>query len=224
MCAAYKPNHNVRFDSSVTLISFADVAVASDMTDEEKHTTWYSVDEISAFRNDVRESSRLIRQRKRDFSSVHKPQHELLNEKEECSRGLEYRIDPDRQVKRVNASRYIMKYQHHLRLCAASSTKATDLELRLANISARLSQWARDVALITAREDYLDAYPEMKPFVSALMDPVSISDSFCRKRKADTNTHTNDNLERAGRRIRKKMLTNTEESMIKYTGATMFVH
>eukprot|EP00957_Ditylum_brightwellii_P031607 2396815-Ditylum_brightwellii.AAC.1 len=90
------------------------------MTDEEKQAAWYSVNEITAFRNDARETSSRIRKRNSSQGSVHKPQHELIDDIED-SRGLEYRLSSKRQQNKMLAMRMFMEYQRRLRLRAKST-------------------------------------------------------------------------------------------------------
>eukprot|EP00957_Ditylum_brightwellii_P048741 3698210-Ditylum_brightwellii.AAC.1 len=156
MCAASDLKQGVQFNPNVIIISFTNLPAASDMTVKEKKSAWYSTNEITTFRNNVREASRIIRQRNRSDNIVHRPQHENLSKRGECSRGLEHRISSERQANKCIAMCLIMECQRrHRRSAAAPTGTKADLESQLAIISSRLSQQAKDVALSAAREDFI---------------------------------------------------------------------
>mmetsp|Transcript_36372 Transcript_36372/g.53157 ORF Transcript_36372/g.53157 Transcript_36372/m.53157 type:complete len:195 (-) Transcript_36372:31-615(-) len=175
----------VRFNPRADVVSLSSLpAVASDMTVEEKDSLWYSGDELRAHRDNAREASRLIRQKYEESISLHVPQ-----QYEARSRGLELRIDLERQENIHTTRQIIMKYQHRLRFgLTSSSSVIADPTLYLANISKELSQRSRDIALSMARKDYVAAYPEMESLVSALMDPIPIADFPRLKRKLNMTT------------------------------------
>eukprot|EP00957_Ditylum_brightwellii_P007528 569226-Ditylum_brightwellii.AAC.1 len=202
-------NRKVRFNQCADFVSLLSLPVASDMTVEEKHALWYSSDELRALRDNARKASRLIRQKCEDVS-FHVPQHYFISEYEACSRGLELRIDPERQENKHATRHIIMKYQQRLRLGVTSSTSViADPKLYLANVSKTLSQRSRDMALSTARKDYFAAYPEMESLVSALMDPIPIADFPRLKRKLNMTTTEHSLVFPCGmeRRVKRRILT-----------------
>uniref|UniRef100_A0A7S1Z8T7 Uncharacterized protein n=1 Tax=Ditylum brightwellii TaxID=49249 RepID=A0A7S1Z8T7_9STRA len=205
----FERKQNVHFKTNVDVFSILTTPVASDMTVEEKRSIWYSKDELRTLRGNAREASRLIRQKYED-ASFHVPQHYFISEYEACSRGLELRIDPERQENKHATRHIIMKYQQRLRLGVTSSTSViADPKLYLANVSKTLSQRSRDMALSTARKDYFAAYPEMESLVSALMDPIPIADFPRLKRKLNMTTTEHSLVFPCGmeRRVKRRILT-----------------
>mmetsp|Transcript_31724 Transcript_31724/g.42275 ORF Transcript_31724/g.42275 Transcript_31724/m.42275 type:complete len:228 (+) Transcript_31724:37-720(+) len=216
----FERKQNVRFNSNVDVFSFLNTPVASDMTDEEKRSTWYSKDELRTLRGNAREASRLIRQIDEESISLHVPQHYFISEYDACIRGLELRSNLERKKNQCITRRVIMKYQHRLRLgLTRTSAVFADPELHLAIISKKLSQRARDIALSTARKDYIAAYPEMEMLVSVFMDPVHIADFPCRKRKINASIHDQpDQPSNLGcgmeRRVKRRIFTRMEQCEI----------
>mmetsp|Transcript_9929 Transcript_9929/g.14742 ORF Transcript_9929/g.14742 Transcript_9929/m.14742 type:complete len:228 (-) Transcript_9929:41-724(-) len=216
----FERKQNVYFNPNVDVFSILTTPVASDMTVEEKRSIWYSKDELRTLRGNAREASRLIRQIDEEIISLHVPQHYFISEYDACIRGLELRSNLERKKNQCITRRVIMKYQHRLRLgLTRTSAVFADPELHLAIISKKLSQRARDIALITAREDYIAAYPEMEMLVSVFMDPVHIADFPCRKRKINASTHDQpDQPSNLGcgmeRRVKRRIFTRMEQCEI----------
>mmetsp|Transcript_14081 Transcript_14081/g.18793 ORF Transcript_14081/g.18793 Transcript_14081/m.18793 type:complete len:223 (-) Transcript_14081:38-706(-) len=221
---------SVRFNRHVTMVSLEDFAIASTLTDEEKGATWYSPDEITAFRNNVRETSRRIRRRNRstETTSQHKPQHDLLDDNMEDSRGLEHRLSPKRHRNKTLAMNIFMECQRRLR-AASATTKVANSELQLAYIANKVSQWSRDLALTLGREDYIAAYPEMAPFVTAVMDlsnkrksSLSLASSIIYE-QSDSSSHLCSSLER---RVRRRTVPISDNDMVTPAThpTTVFVH
>mmetsp|Transcript_26863 Transcript_26863/g.35948 ORF Transcript_26863/g.35948 Transcript_26863/m.35948 type:complete len:214 (+) Transcript_26863:74-715(+) len=203
----------VRFNPRADLVTLVSLPVASDMTVEVKDSLWYSGDELRALRDNAREASRLIRQKYEESISLHVPQHYIISEYEVCSRGLELRIDPERQENIHITRQIIMKYQHRLRFGLTSTSSVIAYpDLYLANVSKKLSRRSRDIALSAARKDYFAAYPEMESLVSAFMDPIPIADFPRLKRKLNIITPERSSILCCGmdRRVKRRILTRME--------------
>eukprot|EP00957_Ditylum_brightwellii_P039642 2998915-Ditylum_brightwellii.AAC.1 len=150
--------HAVRFKSSVDIISLLDIPSSSVMTEEEKSIAWYSSNELRNLRSDAKKACKriLFQHRRSNSNTFQKPQHELVAEDEECTRGLEYHVDIQRQKRNHLAKRCILDCQR--RLCARASspsTNSSDRAFFLAYRSQKASLWARNIAMSTGQKDFL---------------------------------------------------------------------
>merc|ERR1719491_1062218 len=91
----------------------------------------------------------------------------IKNDGSDTGRGLEILIFQGRQLKRYIAMRTIMEYNCRNKRNIAIATKYTNpnirrwteaASLKLADVSTKCSQWARDVALMTGYLDFKCAY------------------------------------------------------------------
>lgn len=111
----------------------------------------------------------------------------------ETYRGLELRIFLGRQIKKYFASRKVLEYQRKYKDMIAITVKNGDPSMRLetdfisnrlACVSAKYSRWARDMALLTGRQDFKSAYEQLKnPILASSFEQLNQSPS--KRRRTD---------------------------------------
>jgi len=118
--------------------------------------------------NDDRSCTNIMKRRLDERYPSNLPPSTGIEEKnsEDC-RGLELLISQGRQLKKYIAALTIMEYQRRYKLKIAIAVEQGDLNVRvlteaasisLGCVSAKCSQWARDVALVTGYSDFKSVY------------------------------------------------------------------
>lgn len=74
-----------------------------------------------------------------------------------CSTNRQDPLSKDRRIKQMIVRRAVLSYQHHLR-GSNELLSNNDDHIRLASMSAKFSRRAKDIALETARMNFLEAY------------------------------------------------------------------
>ena len=137
----------------------SEVTPCSSMTPEERARTWYSRDDLLAFKNEARDISRRIR-----FTPE-------SSEAAEEFRGLEHRISFERQQRKYLAIRAIIK---------AQSSHPEHLPM----IASRSSALAKEIALRVGHRDFYQAYqPELAHLVPITLPKTHPESSSTRKRE-----------------------------------------
>jgi len=213
-----KEIQGVTFEPNHIVYHLHDIPTAADMTSEEKLTSWYSVDELSVFKDEVRAACRLLRGQSGEVSepTSQQIQHELLpnvpnwDSKLECTRGLELRSSPERIKRKYTAMKLILEYQRRLRLRASSeegfATQVGDPCSHLALVSSRATRWSTNVATATAKEDYSAAYPEHARFADKLVSSVNNLGPILGKRRDVLHRNEKEDLQNLSKK-RKEGLT-----------------
>eukprot|EP00957_Ditylum_brightwellii_P186201 14175301-Ditylum_brightwellii.AAC.1 len=145
---------------------------ATNMTCEEKITSWYSDRELHVFKEDVRAASRRLRcqlhgaagQTSHQSTGGFPTNKTNFDGEVECTRGLEQRASYERQRRKYLAIQTILEYQRRLQQIASSgkdhATHVVDSCFHLALVSGRATEWFSHIAATTAQEDFASAYPE----------------------------------------------------------------
>uniref|UniRef100_A0A7S4VWH5 Uncharacterized protein n=1 Tax=Ditylum brightwellii TaxID=49249 RepID=A0A7S4VWH5_9STRA len=166
----HKRKHAVCFNPRVTQVSLLDIPVSSAMTNAERCRGWYSSQDLKHIKYDMVQTGKQILWRHHHLqqqehsgkpNSIKQPHDEFISEDEVCFRGLEYQTNVKRQERKRLCLAFMLKYQRRLRARALSDA---DRALRLAHASKKLSLWAREIALVTGRNDFLEAYPKQNKF------------------------------------------------------------
>jgi len=153
---------------------------SSPLTMEEKQSTWYSVEETAQMKNQAKSMTQKIRLMLARKAMHTSPQYDLemdqkVNNEVECpsimegsideTRGLESYIFVRRRLEKEKAIRTILEEQKKMKISIAIAAKSYDTNLnelikysheRMATVSTGCSQWAKDVALATAKLDLED--------------------------------------------------------------------
>jgi hypothetical protein len=127
-----------------------EVDPASRMTESERNRLWYPADELLGFKTEARETCRKMRHPTDDMTEPEQSVlvEEEIDENEDSLRGLEHRISLERQKNKYVSIQVVLKAQERF----------PDDPDRLARIASRITEWAKDVALQSARRDFAVVY------------------------------------------------------------------
>lgn len=182
----FRRRRRVQFSTAVDDIFYLrDIVPSSMMTKKEKKSVWYSYEDMDNMRADAKELALQLRKvaYKSDPSSL----------PVDNGRGLETLIFQGRQFKRYIAARTIMECQRKNKLNIAVVTKyrnpntqllAEAAALKLAYVSIKCSQWARNVALMTGYSDF-----EGVNTIDETRFPKSSIERLCQLRRKRKRTH-----------------------------------
>lgn len=155
----------------------SEVTPCSSMTPEERAESWYTQDDLAAFKDEARDLCRKIR---------------YSPEAVEEFRGLEHRISFERQKRKCLAIRAIIMAQSH----------HPD---QLPMIASRCSAWAKEIALLVGHRDFYQAYqPELAHLVPTTLPTTHPELASMRKRQIIVIVDTDD--KEAVRRTRPRVM------------------
>lgn len=132
---------------------------------DEYGKRWYLDTELDAFKTESRATCARLRLNGPENVVDLTSDETVEKVDEECLRGLEGRMSPDRQINRTLAIRAILAAQHRFR----------DPEL-LAVAARRCTAWAREIARNTAILDYYQVY---LPDQAAASQPPALPSALC---------------------------------------------
>ena len=178
---ARRKKRNVRFSPSTQVVH---VCPCSEMSKMNKNEIWYDCDELLRFRRSAKETARFFQVSGKllsydnpsdtardlfrlslsnpnlDFSVLQKSQKRKFDEKSieyhGQVRGLEHRINLQRQRNRYITRQAILEAQRRLKLKAARKKKSFSYYAdSLADVAGKFSRWAREIARETGIKDEL---------------------------------------------------------------------
>eukprot|EP00565_Helicotheca_tamesis_P005311 CAMPEP_0185733706 /NCGR_PEP_ID=MMETSP1171-20130828/20346_1 /TAXON_ID=374046 /ORGANISM="Helicotheca tamensis, Strain CCMP826" /LENGTH=203 /DNA_ID=CAMNT_0028403499 /DNA_START=238 /DNA_END=849 /DNA_ORIENTATION=- len=184
------------------------------MTDKEIDDRWYSATEQRSFLNNAKKActdfleGKNLKNRKTSFSDSQKelPPDQQDENAGENMRGLDHQVSLLRKKKKEIAINVILECQRRLRFRAAAPTKKAtiDKETYLALVSSKVTRFAREVALRTALNDFIVAYPERRYSIGPLLGPTLVSsERNTGKRTAASKSINGSNQ---GRRVRMRII------------------